>query len=128
MQTEILLSFDKPPLNMNDRQHWRARAAKTKAIRSEVHIRAKASTIPLGLSHITAEFHYRPRDNRRRDADNLTATAKACFDGLVDAGVVPDDVPAHMTKLMPVIHPAIPGERAACWLRVEWAQTPAVTR
>jgi hypothetical protein len=41
--------------------------------------------------------------NRRRDDDNVVPTLKAMCDGLVDAGVVPDDTDAYMHKLMPMI-------------------------
>ena len=43
------------------------------------------------------------KDHRRRDADNLIATLKPFADGLVDAGLTPDDTPSFMTKHMPVI-------------------------
>lgn len=47
-------------------------------------------------------------DRRRRDSDNASPFAKAIFDGLgadkgVTAGIVPDDTPEYMTKLMPRI-------------------------
>lgn len=42
-------------------------------------------------------------DKRRRDAENPVPTLKALCDGLVDAGLVPDDTPEFMEKLMPVI-------------------------
>ena len=48
-------------------------------------------------------LHYRPRDNRRRDADNLVPTLKALCDGLVDAGLVPDDTPNYMHKHKPEV-------------------------
>lgn len=37
-------------------------------------------------------------------ADNLVPTLKAAADGLVDAGVVRDDTPDLMTKVMPILH------------------------
>lgn len=63
-------------------------------------------------------LHYRPRDNRRRDADNLVPTLKALCDGLVDAGLVPDDTPNYMHKHMPVIHPAERGKQGIMWLEI----------
>lgn len=91
------------PWTANERIHWAVRHARTSQIRTTVA--ALARTLHLGqLGHITAQLHYRPGDNRRRDEDNLTATSKPAFDALVDAGLVPDDTARWMTKLMPVIH------------------------
>lgn len=56
------------------------------------------------LSHISVELHYVPRDKRRRDPLNLVATLKPIEDGIVDAGVIPDDTPTYLTPVMPVIH------------------------
>ena len=38
-----------------------------------------------------------PRDRLRRDQDNLVPTLKPCIDGLVDAGVIPDDTPEYVS-------------------------------
>ena len=40
-------------------------------------------------------------DRKRRDEENPMYDFKSYCDGLVDAGVVPDDIPKYMTKLMP---------------------------
>lgn len=50
-------------------------------------------------------MEYLPRDRRRRDPSNLMPTQKAVVDGLVDAGVVPDDCPPFVTEWMPTITP-----------------------
>ena len=44
-------------------------------------------------------------------SDNLVPTFKALVDGLVDAGVVPDDDDDHVERLMPTI--TAPGRAAA---------------
>lgn len=117
MTTHIIpLSFGTPPLTANQRLHWRRRADLTRTVRHEVAIRA-AGKGPLDPP-ITVCLHYRPRDRRRRDADNLVPTLKACADGLVDARLVDDDTPDLMVKLMPVIH--APDGPARCWLEVSW--------
>lgn len=103
------------PWTANERIHWRVRHDRTTTIRAVVAARAAALKIG-AQEHITARLHYLPGDNRRRDEDNLTATSKPAFDGLVDAGLVPDDTAAWMTKLMPVIHEG-PGRRAL-WLEI----------
>ena len=84
----------KPPLSLNDRSHWRKKAAITKRVRDWVCQNAWY-TVP-ACSAIAVELHYVPRDARRRDRDNLVATLKPCMDGLVDAGVIPDDTPEYV--------------------------------
>lgn len=112
---KIDLSFPTPPLTSNQRLHWSRRATLTRTIRHETGLRT-AHLGPL-TPPIRVGLHYRPRDRRRRDADNLVPTLKACCDGLVDARLVPDDTPDLMTKEMPTIHP--PDGPAACWLVIE---------
>jgi hypothetical protein len=81
-----------------------------------------AASIPQ-CRHLTVQLHYAPGDNQPRDADNLWPTLKAAADALAHNGrgigldLVPDDTPAHMTKVAPVIHPG-PGPRRL-WLTVE---------
>lgn len=113
----IEFSFTKPPLTANQRHHWATRARLTKQIRRETYIRAKAMRLP-HTTHATITLHYQPRDNRRRDADNLVPTLKAICDGLTDANLVNDDTPTYMTKHMPQIHPAKKGQPGKCWIEV----------
>jgi crossover junction endodeoxyribonuclease RusA len=101
------------PLSLNDRTGWRARAKHVRQIREAIAWQAKKIG-PCG--HITAQLHYAPGDQRRRDASNLMASQKPAVDGLVDAGVVSDDTAEYVTELMPVIHPG-PGPRRL-WLTV----------
>lgn len=105
------------PLTHNDRMHWRRRADAVKTIRGQVAAHARNPRIP-AAEHITVQLHYAPGDRRSvTDAPNLTATSKPAIDGLVDAGIVPDDTDKHVTELMPVIHPG-PGERRL-WLEIQ---------
>lgn len=113
----VPLSFDKPPLNLNQRMHWTQRAKITKAVRHEVMVRCRAARIPKA-KHVTVQLVYRPRDRRRRDASNLTATHKPIMDGIVDAGIIPDDTPAYVTEHMPRIEPPVKGEPAKCWVEI----------
>lgn len=103
---EIDLPWSSPPLSLNQRLHWAARARKTAEVRGAAHVLAKQHRLHVGgpHPHVEVTLHYRPRDNRVRDVDNPIPTLKACCDGLVDAGVVVDDAPTHMTKHMTVIH------------------------
>lgn len=114
----IVLSFGRPPLNLNQRMHWARKAELTRDIRQEVATKARPLKAQFAPGPITVLFHWQPKDNRRRDSDNPVLTAKACWDGIVDAGIVADDTPDLMQKLMPIIHPAIKGELAKCWLEI----------
>lgn len=96
------LDFDyrRPPLTANQRMHWRRRAELTKQVRVAAMLNARR--IPaLGKCEVALTWYV--NDRRRRDVDNIVPTLKAMCDGLVDAGVVADDVPNLMVKLMPVI-------------------------
>lgn len=108
--TLLILPFDKPPLNLNDRSHYQAKARVTRSVREATVWVAKRAKLPKGLSHVWVELVYRAPDRRVRDSDNLVATLKPVADALtvpkpkhVGYGVVPDDTPQFMTKLMPVI-------------------------
>jgi hypothetical protein len=55
------------------------------------------------LVHAVVEFTWFVPDRKRRDEDNPVATMKPICDGIVDAGVVPDDTPDLMTKMWPIL-------------------------
>lgn len=97
--------YTRPPLSLNDRGHWSKGNTDRQALRRAGALLARSKGIPRGLPHIHTRLHYTPPDNRRRDEDNLIATAKPLWDGLVDAGIVQDDNSQFMTKYMPRIHP-----------------------
>lgn len=113
----ILLPWDTPPLSLNDRHaHPAAAAADIARVRRDTGWVVKARRIG-HHPHVTVEMRYQPRRRGRRDADNLVATLKAVCDGIVDAGVVDDDTPDQMTKLMPVIvNPTRSQPRGRLWL------------
>ena len=115
---EIPLSFTSPPLNLNQRMHWAQKAKITKAIRDEVATKARPLADQFTGQHIAIRLHWMPRDNRRRDPSNCIATQKPAIDGLVDAGIMPDDTPEYIAELMPKIHRREPGQPAACWLEI----------
>jgi crossover junction endodeoxyribonuclease RusA len=106
-----------PPLNHNQRLHWRRESTLKKLVR--LHAKNQATKARIGrCSFLTVQLHYAPGDNRTvRDPANLTATSKPAIDGLVDAGLVPDDNPTFLDEVMPVIHPG-PGVRRL-WLTLE---------
>ncbi|MGL5910616.1 MAG: hypothetical protein ACRCZP_11485 [Phycicoccus sp.] len=83
-------------INSNHRPHWATRSKAVRQWRSATLIHARAQRVPsFTAGHITVTVHY--PDQRRRDVHNLAPTAKAIIDGLVDAGVFPDDNDAHLT-------------------------------
>lgn len=98
--TVLTFPWPRPLLSANDRLHWAEKARLTRTIRDLTKIAAR--NIPAS-DHATVRLVWVVRDNRRRDEDNTYPTFKAMCDGLVDAGVVPDDTPQYMTKLAPLI-------------------------
>lgn len=103
---EIRLPWPKPPLSLNDGGWTKAaklaRAATIRRVRKDTELLVRAARIP-SAARIAVTLTYHPRDGRRRDEDNLVGTFKPICDGIVDAGLVADDDPAHMAKAMPVI-------------------------
>lgn len=79
-------------LNANQRQHWTARSDLTAAWRRAAAWCARSARVPsLGQSRVVAELCMVPRRRVRIDPANYAPTAKAAVDGLVDAGIWPDD-------------------------------------
>ncbi|MCD2263658.1 hypothetical protein K3888_13210 [Dietzia aurantiaca] len=127
----MLLPYTKPPLSLNDRGHHMDRARVVADVRRSVFLIARSHNLPTGLEHVTVQLHYRPRDNRRRDTDNLTATLKPACDALAAGtkkhpgyGLVPDDTPTYMAKPEPIIHPAEKGRAGQLWLDITWNGEP----
>lgn len=119
----IALPWTQPPLSLNDRLHWRTKAALTKTIRNVVSATACVVHLSPIEGHATVTLHYQPADNRRRDADNLYATVKPCLDGLRDARIIRDDSADLVTPLVR-IHQAIKGEPARMWLEIVGDEPP----
>lgn len=112
----VPLLVDKPYLTANQRLRWSEKARRTRKVRDAVAWRARQARIT-PQSYIIVQLHFRPNDKRRRDPANLMPTQKPAVDGLVDAGVVPDDTPKYVGELMPVIHEPN-GWPASMWLVV----------
>ena len=98
----IRLPYTTPPLSLNSRMHWATKANVTSGLRVGTAILAVDGRIP-PCDRIRVTLIYVPRDKRTRDRDNLVATLKPCIDGLVDAGIVPDDSPEYVTWEPPII-------------------------
>lgn len=90
------------PLSLNDRMVWQMKQRLTKPWRDAAHTLARAQRIP-ACSRVKIELFYTPRDSRARDPLNLVATLKPIEDGIVDAGVIPDDSSRFHQSCMPVI-------------------------
>lgn len=72
------------------KKHWAAYAKEKKALTRFVEILFRAHGCkPVGKPCIVRFTWVEP--DRRRDLDNITAGQKFCFDGMVAAGVLPND-------------------------------------
>lgn len=81
-------------VSQNDRDHYKAKAAKTaqlRAIATAKGLGAKTVTTPCTLDVLVGW-----PTRRRRDRINVSPTVKALVDGLVSAGVLVDDSDDHI--------------------------------
>lgn len=120
----VALPYLTPPLTANQRLHHMARASLVRQVRADTGWLVKAAKVPR-LPRCRVGLYYVPKTAGRRDEDNLVPTLKAACDAIVDAGVVPDDTPSYMEKLMPVIEPARPGSRPGSRLWLVITELPA---
>jgi crossover junction endodeoxyribonuclease RusA len=122
----VLDSKGKAPLNLNDRLHWAAKAAKVARVKAATRNAVMAADIP-HLDYVHVELHYRPASNRFRDVDNTVATLKPVIDALhsrdtSDNAPVPydpiidGDDPRFVSWSPPTLHPWIKGKTPAMWL------------
>lgn len=101
--TYVLDLPDQPFCTPNSRTHWAVRARCARDWRDTTAWLAKAKRIP-PQDRIVVALTMQAKDRRRRDRDNLVSgVLKHCIDGLVDAGVVPDDSPEYVDARMPRI-------------------------
>jgi hypothetical protein len=106
-ELSIALPPGLPVLSLNGRLHWAERNRAAQQLKSAAHVMARAAKAPaLQRAEITVE--YQPPDRRRRDPDNYAATGKPLIDGLVAAGVLPDDDGKHVTAVHYRIGPVYP--------------------
>jgi crossover junction endodeoxyribonuclease RusA len=95
---------DQPFVSSNDRPHWSERARCAAGWRQAAAVLARQQHIP-PLHRIDVALDWWPPTHRRRDPDNLIAgVLKPIVDGLIDAGVIPDDTAEHVTRRFPTIH------------------------
>lgn len=107
-----MVSFERPAdyLSMNSRGHWRKYAGPIRLWRTTAFFAARDARVkgrwPTPLEPSVVEVSLPVPDRRRRDPHNLFATVKPIVDGLVDAGLWPDDTPEWVTTMEPrlVLH------------------------
>ena len=103
-------------LTSNQRLHWGERARRTRALRWRATLAYRAAGKPrLEVAHCVARLTY--RDQRRRDDHNIMSTLKACVDGVVAAGLLPDDNHKHLVG--PDIRVTEPDRDQAGYLGIE---------
>lgn len=85
-------------LTANDKPHWARKAALTKQLRRWGYLlgREGQGVARLHLTRARVEFEFAYPDRRRRDRSNLAPTVKALMDGLIDAGLLPDDADRYL--------------------------------
>jgi hypothetical protein len=118
----IPLSYLKPPLSLNGREHHMVRWRVGKEISGEVLARCQHAKLPKAIPYVAVTLHYLPASARRRDEDNLVATLKPCVDGLVAYGLVADDDSEHVTSRVVIGKPGqgayIGRQFYRCWLEI----------
>lgn len=82
-------------LNENHRHHWASVASRRRELRRwAAHLAAATRAPRLGRARVTAVV--RTSSHGRRDPLNWAPTVKPLLDGLVDAGLLPDDDADHL--------------------------------
>ena len=112
--------FDNPDkaLTLNGREHWAVKGSRVKTWRATTFINARQQLIePYDLGPSLVKVSFRFRQNRRRDPHNYFATVKPIIDGLVDAGLWPDDTPDHVATLEPELL-VVKGHPNACHIEI----------
>lgn len=101
------------PWTINKDRNWHPhqRAKVIKEWREAFTILAYEAKVPK-LSYITVDIQPVLADNRLQDTGACVTAAKAAIDGIVDAGVIPDDNPNHLGWLKfypPVVEKGVNG-------------------
>ena len=94
--TTIVLTPPCAFINSNDRLHHHAKAKLTRAWRDLAMEETWDQVGQPSYARARIVIAFRFPTNHRREVSNLHPTAKAIVDGLVDAGVLPDDDDGHI--------------------------------
>lgn len=102
-------------LSPNARTHWAVRARAVKRTRADACVTTMAAMRECGEpgGWVSARVKLTFFCKRRADGDNRLASAKAIFDGMVDAGLLADD--SGLTHL-PVVQRIVKGQQ---WVEIE---------
>jgi crossover junction endodeoxyribonuclease RusA len=99
MQQTLVVTVSIPPrvLSPNARCHWAVRMKATRKLRVESWAACQVAMHERGMSEgeweeAACQVLWFAKTERRRDRDNCLATLKPVFDGLVDGGLLKDDV------------------------------------
>lgn len=88
-------------LNSERSGHWHDHRARTADFRTTTALLARNARIP---HLVIVAIEATPSGPRiRQDVAACVGSVKAAIDGLVDAGVIPDDTPDHVTRI--TFHP-----------------------
>lgn len=99
----LTLPWPAPPLRQNDRLHWSARARAVRDIRHAVAMLARPASLRI-YTRCDIGLVWHVNTAHRRDSDGPAPTLKAAIDGLVDAGVLPDDRHEYVRRTWTEIH------------------------
>jgi hypothetical protein len=98
-------------LTSNERLGIHARASRIKALRHTGWAMARFYKVPkLERAHVFYVIHPNTT-TRRRDPGNWSPSAKAAIDGMVDAGVLPDDNDERLLGPDPRMGAPVPGSQ-----------------
>lgn len=107
----LVIEFDLPAkcLTMNQRLHWAQKSKISRAWRDAAcaaadRFAADHALLPgMTVRPSLVTVHIPVKQNRRRDPHNWFPTIKPIIDGLVDAGLWPDDTPEWVRCTEPVL-------------------------
>jgi Holliday junction resolvase RusA-like endonuclease len=106
----IVLELGRPPakpLSLNEERNlrWRARCARLDPWRDLTILMARQARLARAVAATPATITVviPVPDDRRRDPANYYPVVKACIDGLVKAGVWPDDDPRYVRVNEPIL-------------------------
>lgn len=77
----------------------RSAARKQRRETCEAIAKQEIDTLPWTFCKVEVSLYHRTK--RRRDQDNAVSMLKSMYDGIIDAGVVPDDTPEYMERDWP---------------------------
>ena len=96
--TTYTLAIPGRPISSNKRMHPQAWQRETKLWRLAAKVAAESVSVPM-LDKVKVQACPWLKGKRSQDVGACMRAVKAAIDGLVDAGVLPDDTPAHVLSL-----------------------------